>query len=100
TLAEIRKQQGRQYFEIRLGIHTGSVIAGVVGNIKFQYDIWGNTVNLAARMEQYGEPGKVNISQATFNLVKDIYRCVYRGKIGAKNMGEVDMYFVEGRNQN
>ncbi|HRI21948.1 MAG TPA: adenylate/guanylate cyclase domain-containing protein [Panacibacter sp.] len=96
NLADIRKQQGRQHFEIRLGIHTGSVIAGVVGNIKFQYDIWGNTVNLAARMEQYGQPGKVNISQATFNLVKDNFNCVYRGKIGAKNMGEVDMYFVEG----
>ena len=98
NLAEMRKQQGRQYFEIRIGIHTGPVIAGVVGNIKFQYDIWGDTVNIAARMEQNSEPGKVNISQATYNLVKDSFNCVYRGKISAKNMGDIDMYFVEGIN--
>ena len=97
-LIEIRKQQVRQFFEIRIGIHTGPVIAGVVGDIKFQYDIWGDTVNLAARMEQNSEPGKVNISHATYNLVKDSFNCIYRGKIRAKNMGDVDMYFVEGQN--
>ncbi len=94
-LIEIRKNQGRQFFEIRLGIHTGPVIAGVVGNIKFQYDIWGDSVNLAARMEQNSEPGKVNISNATYDLVKNNFTCVHRGKINAKNMGDMDMYFVE-----
>ncbi|MEP6465565.1 MAG: adenylate/guanylate cyclase domain-containing protein, partial [Parafilimonas sp.] len=97
-LIEIRMQQGKQFFEIRLGIHTGPVIAGVVGNIKFQYDIWGDSVNLAARMEQNSEPGKLNISQATYNLIKDSFNCTYRGKITAKNMGDMDMYFVDGPN--
>jgi len=94
-LSQQRKQQGRQFFEIRVGIHTGPVIAGVVGHSKFQYDIWGDTVNIAARMEQNSEAGKINISQATYNFVKESYRCTHRGKIRAKNIGEVDMYFVE-----
>jgi class 3 adenylate cyclase len=84
------------YFELRIGIHTGPVVAGVVGIKKFQYDIWGDTVNLAARMEQSGVPGKINISQYTYEKVKDQFHCVHRGKVDAKNKGEVDMYFVEG----
>lgn len=83
------------FFSIRIGIHTGPVVAGVVGTKKFQYDIWGNTVNLAARMEQNSEPGKVNISQATYDLVKDDFSSFHRGKIQAKNVGDVDMYFVD-----
>ena len=83
------------YFELRIGIHTGPVVAGVVGIKKFQYDIWGDTVNLAARMEQSGVPGKINISQHTYSLVKEKFNCIYRGKIEAKNKGEIDMYFVE-----
>jgi len=80
--------------EIRLGAHTGPVVAGIVGVKKFAYDIWGNTVNLASRMESSGEAGKINISGSTYELIKNDYECEYRGKITAKNAGEVDMYFV------
>jgi class 3 adenylate cyclase len=82
-------------FEFRVGIHTGPVITGVVGLKKFTYDIWGDAVNMAARMEQHGEAGKINISGNTYQLVKDKFTCTHRGKILAKNKGEVDMYFVE-----
>jgi len=82
-------------FEIRIGIHTGPVVAGIVGTKKFAYDIWGDTVNIAARMESSGEAGKINISSSTFALVKDQIKCAYRGKIQAKNKGEIDMYFVD-----
>ncbi len=90
-----RIEDNLPYFELRIGIHSGPVVAGVVGIKKFQYDIWGDTVNLAARMEQAGEPGKINISQYTYSLVKDKFTCIHRGKIEAKNKGEIDMYFVE-----
>ena len=82
-------------FEIRIGIHTGPVVAGIVGVKKFAYDIWGDTVNIASRMESSGEAGKVNISGSTHELVKDKFKCTHRGKIQAKNKGEIDMYFVE-----
>jgi class 3 adenylate cyclase len=90
-----REANGQDYWELRIGIHTGKVIAGVVGKNKFAYDIWGDAVNTASRMESSGEPGKVNISGDTFELVKDQFNCVYRGKIKAKNKGDIDMYFVE-----
>jgi class 3 adenylate cyclase len=90
-----RADAGRPYFELRIGIHTGPVIAGVVGIKKFQYDIWGDTVNLAARMEQSGIAGKINVSQFTYEIIKNDFNCTYRGKIEAKNKGEMDMYFVE-----
>lgn len=82
-------------WDIRIGINTGPLVAGVVGKKKYAYDIWGSTVNVASRMESNGEPGRVNISAATYELIKDKYRCTYRGKIFAKNIGEIDMYFVE-----
>jgi class 3 adenylate cyclase len=82
-------------WELRIGIHTGPVVAGVVGKKKYAYDIWGDTVNIASRMESNGEPGKVNISATTYRLISEYYKCVYRGKISAKNIGEIDMYFVE-----
>ena len=94
-LKQERVSSNKPYFELRIGIHTGPVVAGVVGIKKFQYDIWGDTVNLAARMEQSGVPGKINISQHTYELVKEQFNCVHRGKIEAKNKGEIDMYFVE-----
>jgi class 3 adenylate cyclase len=85
---------GEIFFEIRIGIHTGSVVAGIVGTKKFAYDIWGDTVNLASRMESSGEVGRINISATTYELVKNTFKCEYRGKISVKNKGEIDMYFV------
>jgi class 3 adenylate cyclase len=82
-------------WDIRIGINTGPLVAGVVGKKKYAYDIWGSTVNVASRMESNGEAGRVNISAATYEFVKDKYFCTYRGKIFAKNIGEVDMYFVD-----
>lgn len=82
-------------WELRVGIHVGPIVAGVVGKKKYAYDIWGNTVNIASRMESNGEPGRVNISASAYELVKDVYPCTYRGKISAKNVGEIDMFFVE-----
>ncbi len=90
-----REEKGLDYWELRIGIHTGPVIAGVVGKNKFAYDIWGDAVNVASRMESSGIPGKVNISGTTYSLVRDHFECTYRGKVKAKNKGEVDMYLVE-----
>lgn len=83
-------------WQLRIGIHSGSVVAGIVGIKKFAYDIWGDTVNTAARMEQGSEAGKINISQATYELVKHRFHCTYRGKLTVKHKGELDMYYVEG----
>jgi len=91
--------RGEDSWELRLGIHTGPVIAGVVGKNKFAYDIWGDAVNLASRMESSGIPGKVNISGSTYELVKEHFKCLHRGMIEAKNKGQVDMYLVEGANE-
>ena len=87
---------GLPYFEIRIGVHTGPVVAGIVGVKKFQYDIWGDTVNIANRMESSGEVGKVNVSQSTYELLKDRTEFTFasRGKIEVKGKGEIEMYFV------
>lgn len=89
-----RMAQNRPYFDLRFGIHSGSLVAGIVGTKKFAYDIWGDTVNTAARMEQSGVPGKINISEATYALVKDTFACESRGLVEAKNKGAMEMYFV------
>jgi class 3 adenylate cyclase len=90
-----RLAQGLEPLEIRLGIHVGPLVAGVVGKKKYAYDIWGSTVNIASRMESNGEPGRVNISSAAYELVKNRFECMYRGKHYAKNVGDIDMYFVD-----
>ncbi len=97
-LETIRKRkitEGLPGFEMRIGIHTGPVVAGVVGSHKFAYDIWGDTVNTAARLEQGGEPNRINISETTYQEVKHLFQCTFRGKLAAKNKGEIAMYFVE-----
>lgn len=81
-------------WQLRIGIHSGPVTAGVVGDKKFAYDIWGDTVNIASRMESSGESGKINISETTYQFVKSSFTCNFRGKIPAKNKGEIEMYFV------
>lgn len=89
-----RMRIGKPYFEARIGIHTGPVVAGVVGVKKFAYDIWGDTVNTASRVESNSAPGRVNISETTYNLVRYKFECEYRGKVEAKNKGQIDMYYV------
>ncbi|MCB0639974.1 MAG: adenylate/guanylate cyclase domain-containing protein [Lewinella sp.] len=91
----IDEKQISNPFQLRIGIHTGALVAGVVGKNKFSYDIWGDTVNIAARMEQAGVPGKINISENTFMLVLNHFKCTPRGEIAVKNLGELKMYFVE-----
>ena len=95
ALSAERAAQGKSCFRIRIGIATGPVVAGVVGLKKFAYDIWGDTVNVAARMESAGEAGKVNVSESTYALIKEEFSCEYRGEIDAKNKGKVKMYYVE-----
>lgn len=84
------------FWDLRIGIHTGPVIAGVVGHKKRSYDIWGDTVNTASRMESSGEAGKVNISGETYGLVREYFLCEYRGRLPVKYKGNLDMYFVKG----
>jgi Adenylate and Guanylate cyclase catalytic domain len=86
----------RPYWQLRVGINSGSVVAGVIGREKFAYDVWGDTVNTASRLESSGEANQINISQVTYAQVQDFFVCAYRGKVAAKNKGEIDMYFVQG----
>ena len=95
-ITEFVKMQNDPLFQIRVGVHSGSIIAGIVGHKKFAYDIWGDTVNIASRLESTGAAGKVNVSGVTHELIKDVFVCTHRGKIEAKRKGMIDMYFVEG----
>jgi len=90
------KSTRAKIWDLRIGIHTGPVIAGVVGHKKISYDIWGDTVNTASRMESSGTPGKINISGITYGMVKDYFICEYRGKLPVKYKGNIDMYYVNG----
>ena len=85
-----------KFWDIRIGIHTGTVVAGVIGQKKLSYDIWGDTVNTASRMESSGEAGKINISGTTYEFIKEFFDCEYRGKMPVKYKGELEMYFVNG----
>ncbi|MEY8021815.1 adenylate/guanylate cyclase domain-containing protein [Muriicola sp. SD30] len=89
-----KRKDGEPSFEMRVGINTGPVVAGVVGHDKFSYDIWGDTVNVAARMEQMSEKGKINISESTYKLIKDDFECELRGEFEVRNKGRMKMYFV------
>lgn len=89
-----KRKNGEAVWQLRLGIHTGDVVAGVIGKKKFAYDIWGDAVNKASRMEQAGEIEKVNVSGDTYEHIKDYFDCTYRGKVEVKNNGELEMYFV------
>ena len=96
---KLKKQDARASFNIRIGINSGPLIAGVVGSKKFAYDIWGDTVNMASRMESCSETGKINISGTTYNLVKDDFETEDRGMLEVKNKGMMQMYFVKGFKQ-
>ncbi len=87
---------GREYWALRVGIHTGPVIAGVIGTERFAYDVWGDTVNVASRMESSGEVDKINVSEETYEEIRDLFVCEPRGKVAAKHKGLVNMYFVLG----
>ncbi len=91
-----RAAKGLNAWELRVGVNTGDLIAGVIGKKKFAYDVWGDTVNIAARMESHGEIGKVNISASTYEWVKSRFDCEHRGKLPVKGKEVMDMYFVNG----
>ena len=95
-MKEIKAQQGLPYWELRLGIHSGPLVAGVIGEKKFAYDVWGDTVNTASRLESTGVAGRVNVSKSTYELLRDFFECEYRGRLAAKHKGAVDMYSVNG----
>lgn len=95
--ANVKRGRLRQApWELRIGIHTGSVMSGVVGRNKFTYDIWGDTVNIAARMQSASEPGRINVSESTYQHVKDYFDLNPRGTLDVKNKGQMTMYFLEG----
>lgn len=98
AVADLQKNStsnGKDQFTVRVGIHTGPVVAGVVGMKKFAYDLWGNTVNIASRLENTSDEGKINVSQRTYELAKDKFKFIARGQVEAKNLGAINMYYVD-----
>lgn len=95
-MREEKTAGNKPYWQLRIGIHSGRLVAGVIGQAKFAYDVWGDTVNTASRLESSGQAGRINISRATYEQVKDFFVCQYRGRVVAKNKGEIEMYFVDG----
>lgn len=91
---ELLATDGLSHFEVRIGVHTGPVVAGIVGIKKWQYDIWGDTVNIASRMESLSNPGRINLSENTYNEIKDEFPCEFRGEIEVKHHGIMKMYFL------
>lgn len=89
-----RNSKSTLKWELRIGIHSGPVIGGIIDNKSLRFDLWGDTVNLASRLESHGTPGMVNISATTYSMVKDHFTCKYRGKFEVKGKGDVEMYFV------
>jgi len=96
TLKHEKGDGTKRIWDLRIGVDTGPVVAGVLGRSKISYDIWGGTVNTASRIYAAGEPGKVNVTENTFMMIKEFFICQYRGKMPVKYKGEIDMYFVEG----
>ena len=94
-----RNQTAAMKWGLRVGVHSGAVVAGIVGKNKYAYDVWGDTVNIASRLESAGEVNKVNVSAYTFGLIRDQFHCEYRGKLPAKGKGDIDMYFVLSENK-
>jgi class 3 adenylate cyclase len=94
SFTEKRKKEGGK-FNVRIGIHSGPVVAGIVGTRKFAYDIWGDTVNTASRMESHGESGRVCISATTYHLIKNQIKCSSRGIIQVKGKGPMELFFVD-----
>ena len=97
---ENKRRNGEDVWEIRIGINTGPLMAGIIGERKFAYDVWGDSVNIASRMETHGDIGKINISAYTNEMVKDFFVTEHRGKVEAKNKGQIDMFFVKGIHKN
>jgi adenylate cyclase len=95
-MREEKMTKQKPYWQLRLGIHSGRLVAGVIGQEKFSYDVWGDTVNTASRLESSGVAGRINISRATYERVQGFFVCEYRGAIAAKNKGDIEMYFVNG----
>jgi class 3 adenylate cyclase len=89
---------GHTKCDLRIGIHIGSVTAGVIGSKKFSYDVWGDAVNTASRMESSGEAGKIQVSAEFYNYIKDDYECLHRGKVEIKGKGLMDLYFLIRKN--
>jgi len=98
-LAERNKNSALKW-NIRVGIHSGALVGGAIGRNKMQFDVWGDTVNIASRLESASETGRINVSAYTFDLIKEYFQCEYRGRINVKGKGEIDMYFVETVLQN